>query len=313
MRMTVGAALLAALAFQALAGVQVTDDRGVEVVLSQPASRPAAISTFAADALTALGVPPVAVTQFDEQDRPAYLGDAVNEAVSLGARGQPNLELLSELAPDTVLAVRRYTETIAGRIDAIAPYVGFDDLTLKDSLKAVSDIGTLVGKPEQAARLNLEFQQTLAQMAGQIGERAGQSIALLVTASEQPFVYYDHFLPVELATALGLHNVAGASPDWPGKLPFGFRMPLEQLLAADPDILVLLPSAQPRAFVNNPLWKHLKAVKNQRVYLAGQHWKEGGGPIARALILRQLGHLAYPDLFDLPTDLPVDLALHSFQ
>ena len=313
MRMTVGAAMLAALAFQALAAAQITDDRGVDITLPQRASRPAAISTFAADTLVALGVPPVAVTQFDEQDRPAYLGDAVNEAVSLGTRGQPNLELLSELAPDTVLAVRRYTETIAGRIDAIAPYVAFDDLTLTDSLKAVSDIGTLVGKPEQAARLNLEFQQTLAQMAGQIGDRAGQSIALLVSASEEPFVYYDHFLPVELANTLGLHNVVGASPDWPGKLPFGFRMPLEQLLAADPDILVLLPSAQPRAFVNNPLWKYLKAVKNQRVYLVGQHWKEGGGPVARELILLQLGHLAYPDLFDSPVDLPADLALHSFR
>ncbi|GAA3549128.1 ABC transporter substrate-binding protein [Zobellella aerophila] len=313
MRLTLAAALLATLTFNVTAGIQVTDDRGMEIALPQPASRPAAVSTFAADTLAALGVPPVAVTQFDEQDRPAYLGDAVNEAVSLGTRGQPNLELLSELAPDAVLAVRRYTETIAGRIDAIAPYVAFDDLTLADSLKAVSDIGILVGKPAQAERLNLEFQQTLEQMAGQVGERAGQSIALLVTASEEPFVYYDHFLPVELATALGLHNVTGASPDWPGKLPFGFRMPLEQLLAADPDILVLFPSAQPRAFVNNPLWKHLKAVKNDRVYLVGQHWKEGGGPIARALILRQLGHLAYPDLFDPPVDLPADLALHSFR
>ncbi len=313
MRITVGVALLAVLSFQVLAGIQVTDDRGVKVAMTQPASRPAVISTFAADTLVALGVAPVAVTQFGEQDRPGYLGEAVSGAVSLGARGQPNLELLSELAPDTVLAVRRYTETIAGRIDTIAPYVAFDDLTLADSLKAVSDIGTLVGKSDQAERLNQEFQQTLNEMAGLVGERAGQRIALLVTASEQPFVYYDHFLPVELATALGLHNVAGASPDWPGKLPFGFRMPLEQLLAADPDILVLFPSAQPRAFVKNPLWKHLKAVKNQRVYLVGQHWKEGGGPIARELILRQLGHLAYPDLFDAPTGLPADLTLHSFR
>ncbi|OXY80667.1 iron-siderophore ABC transporter substrate-binding protein [Oceanimonas doudoroffii] len=312
MRFIFTALLLGSLACQAQAEVSITDDRGADITLAQPASRSAAVSAFAADALVALGETPVAVTQFGRQDRPTYLGQGVSQAVSLGARGQPNLELLSEQAPDLVLAVRRYTESHADRLQAIAPYAAFDDLTLKDSLKAVTDIGTLVGKPQQAEALNREFEQTLAQMAERIGELSGQSIAMLVTASEQPFVYYDHFLPVELASALGLNNVAGASPEWPGKLPFGFRMPLEQLLAADPDILVLFPSAQPRAFVKNPLWKYLKAVKNQRVYSVGYHWKEGGGPIARTLILQQLGHLAYPALFEAPTALPAELAVKPF-
>ncbi|WP_211212408.1 ABC transporter substrate-binding protein [Oceanimonas smirnovii] len=312
MRFIYMALLLSTLAFQARAEVRVIDDRGESITLAQPANRPAAISAFAADALVELGITPVAVTQFDDEDKPGYLGETLASAISLGARGQPNLELLSGQSPDLVLAVRRYTEANAGRLQAIAPYAAFDDLTLADSLKAVTDIGTLVGKPQRAEQINQEFEQTLTRMAQQVGDRGGQSIAMLVTASEQPFVYYDHFLPVELASALGLKNVAGPSPAWPGKLPFGFRMPLEQLLAADPDILVLFPSAQPRAFVKNPLWKYLKAVRNHRVYEVGYHWKEGGGPIARAVILKQLGHLAYPDLFDAPAALPADLTLKPF-
>lgn len=305
--------LLGILSFGCRAEVTITDDGGGEIRLEQPAVRPAAISTFAADTLAALGVAPVAVTTFDEADKPLYLGAAVAGAVSLGTRGQPNLELLSAQAPDLILAVRRYTESVVPSLEQIAPYVGFDDLTLADSLKEVSDIGTLVGRSEQAMVLNREFEQLLTGMAEQAEGQASQSIAMLVTASEEPFVYYRHFMPLELAERLHLRNAAGESPDWPAKLPFGFRMPLERLLAADPDILVLFPSAQPRAFVKNPLWKHLKAVRNGRVYLVGQHWKEGNGPVARELILRQLGHLAYPDLFAAPQGVPAELEVVPFR
>lgn len=307
------ALLMAMLSLSANAQVTIKDDGGAEIRLEQAAVRPAAVSTFAADTLAALGVAPVAVTTFDEADRPLYLGEAVSEAISLGARGQPNLERLSAQAPDLILAVRRYTDGIAPRLEQIAPYVGFDDLTLADSLKEVADIGALVGRPGQAAALNRDFEQLLATMADQARGQEEKSIAMLVTASAEPFVYYQHFMPLELAGRLGLRNAAGESPGWPARLPFGFRMPLERLLAVDPDILVLFPSAQPRAFVKNPLWQYLKAVRQERVYLVGQHWKEGNGPIARELILRQLGHLAYPELFAAPQGVPAGLEVVPFQ
>lgn len=307
------ALLITMLSLSVNAQVTIKDNGGTEIRLEHPAVRPAAVSTFAADTLVALGVTPVAVTTFDEAAKPLYLGRAVVGAISLGARGQPNLDLLSAQAPDLILAVRRYTDSVAPRLEQIAPYVGFDDLTLADSLKEVADIGALIGRPEQAAALNRDFEQLLATMAVQSKGLAPQSIAMLVTASEDPFVYYQHFMPLELASRLGLRNAVGESPGWPARLPFGFRMPLERLLAIDPDILVLFPSAQPRAFVNNPLWQYLKAVKQERVYLVGQHWKEGNGPIARELILRQLGHLAYPGVFAALQGVPAGLEVVPFR
>jgi len=126
--------------------------------------------------------------------------------------------------------------------------------------------------------------------------------ALLVTGADVPFIYYDHFLPVELMRRLGLQNVAENSPA--AKLPLGYRLPLERLLELDPDILVLLPSAQSGSFTHNPIWPHLKAVREHQVWLAGPHWKEGGGVRGRALMLEQIAHLMAPGRFPKPAAAP---------
>ena len=52
-----------------------------------------------------------------------------------------------------------------------------------------------------------------------------------------------------------------------------------------------------RAHENNPIWQQLAAVKNNRVYYAGDQWAEADGPIAREILLREGAHLLYPDTF----------------
>lgn len=286
---------------QALA---LTDDRGVELSLTAPAKRVAAISTFGADLLHSVGMTPVAVTRFGPFSHPDYLGDTLKDVPVIGTRAQVNLELLSEVDPDLILAIRRYTEKDAARFTEIAPYLALNLITLDDSFRAVSLAGEALGKTQQADALNTGFRSLLADM--QHRSPGGVSAALLVTGAEAPFIYYDHFLTAELLDKLNVTNVGGSLDAPEQGLPLGYRIRLETLLERDPDVIFLFDSNNERAFTRNPIWPYLSAVKNGRVYEVGQHWKEAAGPEARVLVAREMAHLLYPELFPMP-EMPASL------
>ncbi|EAZ97841.1 ABC transporter substrate-binding protein [Marinobacter sp. ELB17] len=273
--------------------VTLTDDRGKTIELTRPATRPAAISTFGADVAKALGVQPVAITTFGLQGAPAYLGPSMDKVPSLGPRHQPNLERLSRIAPDLVFAIRRYTEKDGPQIEAIAPMVALDLITLQDSLNAIALAGEALGRPQEAKRINEQFLARLNSVAAR--SPGNRTVAILTSGGETPFVYYDHFLTAALLEQLHLDNVGGPPPNPDSGIPLGYRISLEALLTLNPDVIFLLPSNRQRGYTLNPVWPYLQAVKNNQVFEAGQHWKESAGPIARSLVLDDMERLLFPD------------------
>jgi iron complex transport system substrate-binding protein len=272
--------------------VRLTDDRGKTVELAEPARRPAAISTFGADVAQALDVPPVAITNFGLDGMPDYLGPDMARVPSLGPRHQPNLERLSAIAPDLVFAIRRYTEKDGPQIEAIAPMLALDLITLQDSLTAVELAGRALGKPEQARQLNEAFMARLEALAKQ--SPGGRTAAILTTGGETPFIYHDHFLTAALLERLNLDNIGGPPPNPGSGIPLGYRISLEALLELNPDVIFLMPSNRQRGFTVNPIWPYLKAVKDNQVFEVPQYWKESAGPIARSLVLDDMARLLLP-------------------
>ncbi len=294
--LTIG--LLSCWLMAAVQAATITDDRGVVVTLPEGANRVVAISTFGSDLMLALGLKPSAVTSFGPFSRPDFLGPELTEVPVIGSRAQVNMELLSEIAPDLILAIRRYTEKNASQFESIAPYMALDLVTLSDSLRGVQLSGDILGKSAEAKELNKQFEQQLTEFK----QRApgGVSAALLVTSSETPFIYHDHFISADLLGYLNAENVGGASATPEQAMPLGYRMGLEELLEQDPDVIFLFASNKERAFTLNPIWPYLSAVRNGRVYEVGHHWKEAAGPQARSLILQEMAHRLYPDHFTLP-------------
>ncbi|MDX1756491.1 MAG: ABC transporter substrate-binding protein [Marinobacter sp.] len=279
------------------------------MTVPQNVERVAAISTFAADILVALGVPPVAASTFADQPLPLYLGDRVSGATSLGPRAKTNLELLTAVQPDLIVAIRRYTEPYERQYERLAPYLAFNVISYRDSLRAVRQVSRALGLEQEGERLNREFVAEVERL-GQAAP-GGVRAALLVSSSETPFAYYDNFLPAYLLNRLNGVNVVGSAPREAGQ-SLGYRISLEELLVLDPDVLFVFPSIQQQAYRNNPIWPYLKAVRTGRVYEVGQHWKEGAGPIARRYILKEMAHLLYPETFPAPA-MPELIRSHSLE
>lgn len=265
--------------------LEATDSRGKSVVLASPAKRVAALSAFGADATLALGHEPVAVATYGASGLPSYLGDYVLTLPAVGPRHQPDLERLSKLGPDLLIGIKRYSELNADRLEEISPMLAFDLVTLQDSLDAMTQMGVVLGESIRAKELNAAFLKRLSQLSRTQPDGRQPTFALLTSSGEVPYIYHDHFLPAQLLIRAGYRNVGGELRDTSAKLPLGYRISLEALLEKDPDLIFVMPGDSNRAYMLNPIWPYLSAVKSNLIVSVADYWREPSGPVARNLIL----------------------------
>ena len=212
--------------------------------------------------------------------------DAAMKALSIYAI---DVALLQELRPDVIFTqtqcevcavserdVTRAVEQLTGlqpRIVSLAPY------RLDDVWEDVVRVGEALGRRVQAEQLVQRYQQRLAHLQT-LTARQGEKPRIAVLEWLDPLMGSGNWAP-ELVAIAGGENVFGEP---------GLHAPWiawEELLAADPDVLVLAPCgfSLERALQDVPLlrqhpsWGALRAVKNGRVYaLDGNAYLNRSGP-----------------------------------
>ncbi|MGU7773860.1 ABC transporter substrate-binding protein [Burkholderia sp. MR1-5-21] len=278
----------------------VIDDRGVTLRFGTAPRRVATISTFGADTALALGVQPVASTFLVRGRRPAYLLDRMDRVTDLGQRASPSLELLASTRADLIIAIRRYTEANAARLQQIAPYLALDLEVREDSDRSIALAGAALGRAEAAAALNRRFAGACAEIRARIGPRRGPRYLFVWGTGTAPWAFYDENMTCSLLNALGGVNVAGRNPLPSRRDNTAFQMSLETLLIAEPDMIFVYDDGGPRGFETNPVWRYLIAVRRVRIVRVGDHWIESFGPIARHAVLAEAAAHLHPDRFESP-------------
>ncbi|RQS60720.1 ABC transporter substrate-binding protein [Burkholderia sp. Bp8963] len=299
------ASLAAMLAWPVRAAAQaapysVLNDRGVSLRFDAAPRRLATISYFGADTALALGVQPVASTFLVRGRRPSYLLDRMDRVIDLGQRASPSLELLASTHADLIIAIRRYTEANAARLQQIAPYLALDLEIREDSDRSVALVGAALDRAEAAAALNRRFAGVCAAFRARIGSRRAHRYLFVWGAGSAPWAFYDENMTCSLLNALGGVNVAGRNPLPSRRDNTAFQMSLETLLIAEPDTIFVYDDGGPRGFETNPVWRHLISVRRVRIVRVGDHWIESFGPIARHAVLAEAAAHLHPDLFAPP-------------
>ncbi|HEX9867316.1 MAG TPA: ABC transporter substrate-binding protein [Candidatus Tectomicrobia bacterium] len=276
--------------------LQWTDGLGRQVSLSAPAQRIVSLAPSNTEILFAVGAGNRLVGRDDFSDFP-------DEALNVPSIGSlyptVNAEAVVALEPDLVLA--------AG-------------ITNPDDVKALADLGLTVYATSVAGDLDDIFADILAvgQLTGQTAEAETlvanlkariQTIAdKTSTVAERPVVFYEidgtepskpwtagpgSFIDV-LITVAGGTNAGNVGKDQ------YFQMSLEQLVAMDPDIIVLGSATYggqtPELVAARASWGTLTAVKNGAVYVFDDNLVSRPGPrvVEGAETLARLIH---PDLF----------------
>ncbi|WP_423760142.1 ABC transporter substrate-binding protein [Burkholderia sp. NLJ2] len=278
----------------------VVDDRGATLRFDAAPRRLAAISYFGADTALALGVQPIASTFLVRDRRPAYLLDRMDRVIDLGQRASPNLELLASAHADLIVAIRRYTEANAARLQQIAPYLALDIEVGADSDRSIALVGAALGRAEAAAALNRRFADVLAGFRARAASRAAPRYLFVWGAGVAPWAFYDENMTCSLLNALGGVNIAGRNPLPSQRDNTAFQMSLETLLLAKPDTIFVYDDSGRRAFEQNPVWQHLVSTRRVRIVSVGDHWIESFGPIARHAVLAEAAAFLHPGLFAPP-------------
>ncbi|MGY5811261.1 ABC transporter substrate-binding protein [Rhizobium sp. LEGMi198b] len=273
--------------------LSIVDDRGVTVQAPVNPKRIASVSYLAVDVALALGIKPVATTYMTAGREPDYLLGLTKDMKQIGQRAKPNLELLSEVRPDVIIAMKRYTVGNAAQFEKIAPYVAYNMELLSQSYQEVSDLSKLFGNPQRGEELNAAFKKDLEDFAAKAPKDVHPRFQIM-WAGDTPFSFHTENTAASIVAALGGDNIAGPMTQ-NGK--FGQELSLETMLEKDPQVIFVYDSGPDRPHENNPIWQQLSAVKNGRVFYVGDEWVETNGPIARELVLREAAHYLYPDTF----------------
>ncbi|MDK4741288.1 ABC transporter substrate-binding protein [Rhizobium sp. CNPSo 3464] len=273
--------------------LSIVDDRGVSVQAPINPKRIASVSYLAVDVALALGIKPVATTYMTAGRQPDYLLGLTKDMKQIGQRAKPNLELLSEVRPDVIIAMKRYTVGNAAQFEKIAPYVAYNMELLSQSYQEVSDLSKLFGNPQRGEELNAAFKKDLEDFAAKAPKDVHPRFQIM-WAGDTPFSFHTENTAASIVAALGGDNIAGPMTQ-NGK--FGQELSLETMLEKDPQVIFVYDSGPDRPHENNPIWQQLSAVKNGRVFYVGDEWVETNGPIARELVLREAAHYLYPDTF----------------
>lgn len=280
--------------------VTVTDDRAKDVTIDSKPQTVASISVFGADVLSKLGKPAAGLSTLNHQQS-AFLGDQTANMVDLGEVHETNLEVLTELNPDLIVGLRQYTEPFAPKFEEIGHFLAFDLVTLEDSNRAIAQLGAALGETETSAQLNTDFERLL----NEFNQRApgGVNAVILWHWADIPYGFYDHYLTTQILTALKVNNLVGASPTPSLKKPDSTVISMEALYAMNPDVIISFKGER-GDFAYHPVWERLAAVKNQKAFRVNDQYVMPHGPIAREMVLREMAHLFYPEVFAKPTDIP---------
>jgi iron complex transport system substrate-binding protein len=222
-----------------------------------------------------------------------------------GRGGTANLEVVLKSKPDLILDFGSVRETYVSLAENVQqqtniPYVLIDG-RFEATPTALRLLGNVLGLSERGAQLARYVEETFAQIDAALAA---------VPIDKRPRVYLARgpdgletgvvgSINTEIIERAGGRNVAEAV----GQKGL-VRMSMEQLIIADPEIIITWDRNFFERIFKDPLWAGIRAVRDGRVYLAPTApfgWIDRPPSLNRVIGLRWLAGLFYPDKF--PEDL----------
>jgi iron complex transport system substrate-binding protein len=269
--------------------VTVTDDAGTSVAIPEKPERIVSLTPGTTEILFAIGAGDRVVATTDADDYPP-------EAVPLpdvASFGSVDLERIVELEADLVVAGgNEYTPSDAIRslrsfdIPVVVIYAASVDGVLAD----VELIGNAVGAAPEADALVDEMRTEIDALSAAVEDLPPPRVFYEIDASVGVYGPADESFLAEMI------RLAGGEPITTGSAS-SFEIPLEQLVAADPEVIVLGDAAfgvTPEQVAERPAWGQMRAVLDGAVRVVDDKLVTRPGP-RLAQGLRSLILAIHPD------------------
>ncbi|MCY7781751.1 MULTISPECIES: iron ABC transporter substrate-binding protein FeuA [unclassified Bacillus (in: firmicutes)] len=202
---------------------------------------------------------------------PDMFKDITDKAEPTGEKMEPNIEKILEMKPDVILASTKFPEKTLQKISTAGTTIPVSHISSnwKENMMLLAQ---LTGKEKKAKKIIADYEQDLKETKTKINEKAKDSKALVIRIRQGNIYIYPEqvYFNSTLYGDLGLK-----APDEVKAAKAQELISLEKLSEMNPDHIFVQFSDDENAdkpdalkdLEKNPIWKSLKAVKEDHVYV----------------------------------------------
>jgi ABC-type Fe3+-hydroxamate transport system substrate-binding protein len=281
--------------------VTVTDSRGEQVELDEPADSVVALEWSEAEDLVSLGVMPVGIAQVDDFKTWVNTVELDDDVTDVGLRSEPSTDAIAGLQPDLIITEADRSQSQIDNLEEFAPVLVTDGTDQSDNIGQMRNnlqmIATAVGKEDVAQQL-LDDLDASIEDGRQAIEKAGLEGATFAAAhgwteggSVSIRMFGQGSLFSDVAEELGLSNA------WKGKVDeWGLTTTDVEAMTqlGDTHFMYIAPEDNvfAEALPDNPIWQGLPFVEKGNVHeLDGGTWAFGGPKSCEQLVDEIVGAL----------------------
>ncbi|TMV09423.1 AraC family transcriptional regulator [Paenibacillus thermoaerophilus] len=221
------------------------------------------------DAL-ALGVKPVGGITVGGKF-PGMFAEITGSTQPIGEKAQPDIEAILKLKPDVILSTTKFPAEVGDKLVKIAPTIPVSHVSTdwEANLRLLAE---LTGNEAKAEQILQKYKADLENAKKQLGEKLKDKKVVIVRIRAGNIMIYhdDIFFNPSLYADLGL-----TVPEQVKAAKSQEVISLEKFSEMNPDYIFVQFSEdenadKPKALEdlqNNPIWKSLNAVKNNRVFV----------------------------------------------
>ncbi|MBP0448365.1 ABC transporter substrate-binding protein [Kitasatospora sp. RG8] len=271
----------------------VKDATGKAVEIPAEPKRIVTLTQEDLDAVLALGVKPVGITNGQGlNEPPAYLKDKVQGVPVVGNLLQPVMDKVIAAKPDLILAGDMQDEQMLKQLREITPATLVTMAPTDEWKLSFRGIGNAVNKLDQANKVIADYDAKAAKAGGELGANKGAAVSIVRWNPTGPSWMEKKQFASGVALDMGLTRPKTQDKDGNAHTP---ALSLEKINEIDGDWLFLSTltddgKAALKDVQSKPAYQELGAVKNNHtVTVDGSVWSTRGGPLAADVVIGDIG------------------------
>ncbi len=267
--------------------------------ISKTPSRIVALEWVYVENLLALGIQPVGIADIKGYKNFVNIKPQLSDkVVDVGSRAEPSLEAIAKLKPDLILGVEQRHQETYNLLTSIAPTFLFNPYPsaknanqLDEMQQTFLKIAQTVNREDKGKSVLNEMQQTFDKAKKQLSDiKVSQNKFILGQLSDsgpQLRLFSDNAMAVQILNKIGLENA------WKGTFDiFGFNIVWVEALPKVEDANFIYITVDNNVYwqnlQNNPVWKGLKFVQQNRIYPIEADTWVFGGPLSAQLLVEEV-------------------------
>src|SRR5699024_165882 len=220
------------------------------------------------------------------------------EAEEVGNPMEPDMEIIKSLQPTDVLSVTTLQSDLEDAFEKADIPVTFIDLeSVEGMYDAIRDLGEKYDRTEQAEQIVNRFEKKLSETEKKVEGKESPTVLILLGVPGSYLVATENSYVGDLVKrAGGINAIQDEDREY-------IASNTENLQQSNPDVILRMAHGMPdevvemfdKEFAENDIWKHFKAVQNDRVYDLEETRFGTTANLAAPEALEELVEILYPE------------------